>query len=359
MRRLITLLAFLAWPACVAAQLAPGAFTTLTTTSTSADSLHVGCAVGSSTCTGGIKAGPIVATTGTFSGDVSSSSSNSGATNSISIANTSNTASSRARFLATVGGTSSSDPLITFSVSGATDWSAGIDNSDSDSFVIAASNALGTSNVLALTTAGVATLSGIGAHTITGGTNNVQSLGLVNTTSGTAAFTRVAGTAGSTGSALDTFSQGYTTSNSAIASSTRLLSDGSGGLTLIASNGSGIIRFETGGENLRWGVNAAGDFTFGTSSNLAMSNGTPTSSCGGSSTIAGTDYALKQTKGSNNVSNCTVTFGHTWSNIPVCTVSSATGNIAVTHLQITTGGIIVNFAATASVDVFQIVCLGY
>lgn len=47
----------------VAAQVRPGNFSTLNTTDTSADSLHVGCAVGSSTCTGGIKAGPITATT--------------------------------------------------------------------------------------------------------------------------------------------------------------------------------------------------------------------------------------------------------------------------------------------------------
>lgn len=59
MKRLLTVLTavVLLFPAAVYAQLRPGAFTTVTLTDTSADSLHVGCAVGSSTCTGGFKAG--------------------------------------------------------------------------------------------------------------------------------------------------------------------------------------------------------------------------------------------------------------------------------------------------------------
>lgn len=63
MRTLLVGFLLIATP--VFAQNKPGKFTTLTTTDTSADSVHVGCAVGSSTCTGGIKAGP-----GVFSGAV-------------------------------------------------------------------------------------------------------------------------------------------------------------------------------------------------------------------------------------------------------------------------------------------------
>lgn len=59
MKRLLLTLAFLLLPSQTFAQLAPIAATTVQTTNTGAESLKVGCAVGSSTCTGGIKAGAI------------------------------------------------------------------------------------------------------------------------------------------------------------------------------------------------------------------------------------------------------------------------------------------------------------
>lgn len=66
MRRLgfLTLLAVLAWSGVAQAQRpAPGAFTVVTITNTTTDALHVGCAVGSAACTGGIKAGTVAAST--------------------------------------------------------------------------------------------------------------------------------------------------------------------------------------------------------------------------------------------------------------------------------------------------------
>lgn len=65
----LVLVAFLLSSVMVYAQ-RPGAFSTLTLTDTTADSLHVGCAVGSSTCTGGIKSGPHTVTTLTASGTI-------------------------------------------------------------------------------------------------------------------------------------------------------------------------------------------------------------------------------------------------------------------------------------------------
>lgn len=59
MRTYLLSLAFALLPAMASAQLAPGAFTTVQTTDTSITSLKVGCAVGSASCSGGIKAGPI------------------------------------------------------------------------------------------------------------------------------------------------------------------------------------------------------------------------------------------------------------------------------------------------------------
>lgn len=81
-------------------------------------------------------------------------SSSTGTTNTLTVTNSSNTASSNALENITVGGTSSGDPFTTYTVAGTTNWSQGIDNSDADSYVISASNALGTTNVIHATTAG-------------------------------------------------------------------------------------------------------------------------------------------------------------------------------------------------------------
>lgn len=82
-------------------------------------------------------------------------SANTGATNTFTITNSSNTASSNALENISVGGTSAGDPFTTYTVSGTTNWSHGIDNSvTGDPYVIAASTALGTTNVMSATTAG-------------------------------------------------------------------------------------------------------------------------------------------------------------------------------------------------------------
>lgn len=81
-------------------------------------------------------------------------STNAGATNTLTIQNASNTASSNALQQVSVAGTSAGDAFQTFTVSGTTNWSQGVDNSDSDAYVLAASNALGTTNVMRVSTAG-------------------------------------------------------------------------------------------------------------------------------------------------------------------------------------------------------------
>ncbi len=84
--------------------------------------------------------------------------SNSGATNTLTVTNPSNTASSGANVNVTVGGTSAGDAFQTFTVSGTTNWSQGVDNSvtspAADPFVISASTALGTTNVMTMQKAG-------------------------------------------------------------------------------------------------------------------------------------------------------------------------------------------------------------
>lgn len=80
--------------------------------------------------------------------------SNSGVTNTFTVTNPSNTASSQALVNVKVGGSTAGDPFATYTVTGVTDWSVGLDNSDSDAFVLSASAALGTTNVIRASTAG-------------------------------------------------------------------------------------------------------------------------------------------------------------------------------------------------------------
>lgn len=75
-------------------------------------------------------------------------SSNSGATNTFTIQNTSNTASSQANAIISVAGATAADPYLTFNISGVSNWSIGADNSASDNFVVSNSTALGTTNIL-------------------------------------------------------------------------------------------------------------------------------------------------------------------------------------------------------------------
>jgi hypothetical protein len=71
-------------------------------------------------------------------------SSNPGGNNTHLVTNSSNTASSNAISSVTVGGSSAGDPLSTWTVSGVTNWTMGIDNSDSDKLKMELGAALGT-----------------------------------------------------------------------------------------------------------------------------------------------------------------------------------------------------------------------
>ena len=74
--------------------------------------------------------------------------------------------------------TATVDPKITFTIAGTDKFSIGVDDSDSDKFIIANSAALGTNNRFAMTTAGAITLGGnldVGANTLT--VNSVEIVG--------------------------------------------------------------------------------------------------------------------------------------------------------------------------------------
>ncbi len=76
------------------------------------------------------------------------SDSNTGNETHCQIVNPSNTASSDATLRTIVGGASSGDPAVSYVITSDQDWIHGVDNSDSDKFVLSASSALGTTNVM-------------------------------------------------------------------------------------------------------------------------------------------------------------------------------------------------------------------
>lgn len=87
-------------------------------------------------------------------GNLSQSASVSGASLSMTTANTSNTASATAFHRVQVAGTTASDAYYQADISGGQNWTWGLDNSDSDSWVLSASGTPGTTNVMRVATTG-------------------------------------------------------------------------------------------------------------------------------------------------------------------------------------------------------------
>lgn len=82
-------------------------------------------------------------------GDIIASRSAAGADVTHEVTNSDNASgSSNAFFEAAVGGTSSGDAGVRFQISGGQNWSVGLDNSDSDAWVLSEGNSLGTTNAL-------------------------------------------------------------------------------------------------------------------------------------------------------------------------------------------------------------------
>lgn len=81
-------------------------------------------------------------------------SANAAITRTFNLINNANLAGAFAQFLTVVGGATAGDPIHSFSVSGVTNLSYGLDNSDGDAFVWSPSLSLGTNNRLRLSTDG-------------------------------------------------------------------------------------------------------------------------------------------------------------------------------------------------------------
>lgn len=88
-------------------------------------------------------------------GDSRVSKSASGSSLLFDVFNSSDTANSNAQVTMGVAGTSGGDPRIQWYISGASTWTAGIDNSDSDKWKLSASSALGTNDLLRVSSSGL------------------------------------------------------------------------------------------------------------------------------------------------------------------------------------------------------------
>lgn len=89
-----------------------------------------------------------------LSNDFTFTKATSGATTTLTVSNTSNTSSSAANILAQVAGSTAADATHQATISGGQAWTWGLDNSDSDAFVIASSSTLGTTNIMRSATTG-------------------------------------------------------------------------------------------------------------------------------------------------------------------------------------------------------------
>ncbi len=162
------------------------------------------------------------------------------------------TGSSNAELSASVGGDNSGDPLLVLSVSGSTNWSVGLDNSDSDKFKIGPNLAVGTSTALTIDTSGFV---GIGTTTTSaarltlagsGTTSATKSL-IVEDSAGTDNFAIRDDGASAVGKASLSLTTNTTYSNvffGADFSGTQIITNSSGnGITALVSGVGNEIRF--------------------------------------------------------------------------------------------------------------------
>ncbi len=112
--------------------------------------------------------------------------------------------------------------------------------------------------------AGTLTVLGTAGSVFTGAVAADQRLSLTNTTSGATASAIFALAAGTSTGGITTFSQGFGTSGTSIASSTQFSAGGVGGLTLVASDAAGAIK-------LFWAASSTERATF-QAANVAYTN---------------------------------------------------------------------------------------
>ena len=268
--------------------------------------------------------------------------------------NSSNTAGASAELNLQVGGTTAGDPFASFEIPGGTSWSAGVDNSASDAFVIAASAALGTSNTVSISTAGSVSIplgnlsvtrseSGGGAFRVTiGNTSNTA-----NSHSGV--YVYVAGSSagdphtrytvdgvtdwvvGVDNSDADAF---VIAASGALGTSNMLkltVADGDmtlqGGISIV----SGSIDVQGGGVSSQQDVSGARFYSNSAASSIVAGTGagtSPTINVTNSSDAGGTIVLVVGTSPASNAIIGTITFAGTFPAAPVVVLSPGSVNAA-------------------------------
>lgn len=403
-------------PAWLSAQPAPTVVTTLKVTSGAADGLCVGCPAGTVTpaANSGLKAvtmtipssAPSVTTdklyqvsgAPRFNGlNLVTASVGGGAANTISMFNADNqianslltqsgsTVTMTGSFTTTAAltaGTTLTTPVLLLG--------AGAAGSDAGPSIWAFSNQLfsvggtsgfvwnnqnNTTNLMTLTNAGLFTLNGAAAHTITGTVSGRQSLQIRNTSANAAAFSEYAigNDSGAFRSFIDQFSSTFTPSGPYKADGLAIEGDGAGGVSLVAGHATtGVLRGYTGGTTQRFQYDISGNYSLGSGTNVTDGVATPTfigGTCGTSPAIAGKAHAFRITVGSGGTATtCGVDFNQTFANAPVCTVSGnaqtintklvlqiSTTQLTVVSVSVTAGTAL----AFSASDVLTILCRGF
>lgn len=114
---------------------------------------------------------------------------------------------------------------------------------------------------MALSDAGVLTVSGFGTHTFSAGGTGFNSVGTTNPTAGTGNGARLHADSDAGTLFLSAFSSTFTTSAQDVQAGAKVQWDAAGGLSIAATHASGAIRFYSGGTTLRWTIGTDGGLT--------------------------------------------------------------------------------------------------
>ncbi len=128
-----------------------------------------------------------------------------------------------------------------------------------------------------LAVGGLLTVSGFGTHSFSAGGTGANTLQVINSTSGAGNFGRVTIGAGTSFLYAYALSQGFTSSGFEQASGGVIYTSGAGGLSILANDASGAIRFYSGGSTERMSIDSVGAVTIGKASDpLYLPNATAT-----------------------------------------------------------------------------------
>ena len=169
----------------------------------------------------------------------------------------------------------------TLSVTGASTLAAVSATSGSFSSIITATGAITSSGGLAGTNgtfSGLLSVSGFGTHAFSSGGTGGMKLTLTNVSTGAGDYAEQQIINGTTSLIFDAFNQNWSTSGVNVQAGVVVQGTGAGGMSVVASHGSGVLRFYSGGTTLRaqintdgtqtWAPYGAGTATFDSSGNI-------------------------------------------------------------------------------------------